>query len=67
MRSVSLNAPHDFGSNGLRIESFLRGLDEAVTNALRDAAGIAPPAAEDDEGDDEAPPVSTDSSEPAAT
>lgn len=62
MRSASLNAPHDFGSNGLRIESFLRGLDEAVTNALRDAAGTAPPAADDADEDgtpDTAPPDDT--------
>ncbi len=58
MRSASLNAPHDFGSNGLRIESFLRALDEAVTTALRDAAGTAPPAADDVE-DEAIPPVTT--------
>lgn len=34
MRSVSLNAPHDFGSNGTRIEGFLTALDDAVTNLL---------------------------------
>lgn len=36
MRSVSLNALHDFGSNGLRIERFLIALDGAVTELLRD-------------------------------
>lgn len=36
MRSVSLNAPHDFGSNGQRIEAFLSELDDAVTTLLRD-------------------------------
>jgi hypothetical protein len=36
MRSASLNALHDFGSNGLRIEAFLAALDDAVTTLLRD-------------------------------
>jgi hypothetical protein len=36
MRSASLNALHDFGSNGSRIEEFLAALDEAVTTLLRD-------------------------------
>jgi len=36
MRSASLNAPHDFGSNGERIELFLTALDDAVTILLRD-------------------------------
>lgn len=36
MRSASLNALHDFGANGTRIESFLAALDEAVTALLRD-------------------------------
>lgn len=36
MRSASLNALHDFGSNGTRIEDFLAALDEAVTTLLRD-------------------------------
>lgn len=36
MRSASLNALHDFGSNGLRIEEFLTALDDAVTTLLRD-------------------------------
>ncbi|MOA69555.1 hypothetical protein D3C78_1978140 [compost metagenome] len=36
MRSASLNAQHDFGSNGRRIETFLAALDDAVTTLLRD-------------------------------
>lgn len=36
MRSASLNALHDFGENGLRIEAFLEALDDAVTVMLRD-------------------------------
>lgn len=36
MRSASLNALHDFGSNGRRIEAFLAALDDAVTTLLRD-------------------------------
>lgn len=36
MRSASLNALHDFGSNGTRIEAFLAALDDAVTTLLRD-------------------------------
>lgn len=36
MRSVSLHAVHDFGSNGTRIEEFLVALDDQVTTLLRD-------------------------------
>lgn len=36
MRSASLHALHDFGSNGLRIEQFLGALDDAVMILLRD-------------------------------
>lgn len=36
MRSASLNAIHDFGANGRRIEDFLSALDDAVTTLLRD-------------------------------
>jgi hypothetical protein len=36
MRSASLNALHDFGTNGRRIEAFLTTLDDAVTTLLRD-------------------------------
>ena len=43
MRSASLNALHDFGSNGLRIEEFLGALDDAVTTLLRDNPGANQP------------------------
>ena len=36
MCSASLNALHDFGDNGRRIEEFLIALDDAVTTLLRD-------------------------------
>jgi len=49
MRSVSLNAQYDFGSNGTRIEGFLVALDEAVTTFLRDNPDIDQPV-EDDAG-----------------
>ena len=55
MRSASLNALHDFGSNGTRIEEFLGGLDEAVTTLLRDNPNANQPA----EAEPEAPPVGT--------
>lgn len=42
MRSASLNALHDFGSNGQRIEEFLTALDDAVTTLLRDNPTIDP-------------------------
>ncbi|HUH76391.1 MAG TPA: DUF1499 domain-containing protein [Devosia sp.] len=48
MRSASLNAQHDFGSNGLRIESFLTALDEAITVLLRDNPNANQPLEEDD-------------------
>lgn len=44
MRSASLHALHDFGSNGQRIESFLAALDEAVTTTLRDNPAANQPA-----------------------
>jgi len=40
MRSASLNALHDFGTNGQRIERFLSELDNAVTVLLRDNANV---------------------------
>jgi len=43
MRSVSLNALHDFGSNGRRIEGFLIALDQEVTELLRDNPNITEP------------------------
>ena len=50
MRSASINAPHDFGSNGSRISRFMVNLDNEVTTLLRDnpTAGQQAPA-EDDE------------------
>ena len=36
MRSASLNARHDLGSNGLRVEEFLVAFDDAITTLLRD-------------------------------
>lgn len=44
MRSASLNALHDFGSNGARIEDFLGALDDAVTTLLRDNPNANQPA-----------------------
>ena len=55
MRSASLNALHDFGSNGLRIEEFLGALDDAVTTLLRDNPGANQPIEPEVE-----PPVETD-------
>lgn len=43
MRSASLNAPHDFGSNGERIETFLNTLDDSVTTLLRDNPTVNQP------------------------
>ena len=43
MRSASLNALHDFGSNGQRIEHFLAMLDETVTTLLRDNPNVNAP------------------------
>jgi len=54
MRSASINAPHDFGSNGSRIEDFMIALDNEVTTLLRDNPNPAQPTPEDDEP---APPV----------
>jgi hypothetical protein len=44
MRSASLNAVHDFGSNGVRIEDFLMALDDEVTRLLRDNPNANRPA-----------------------
>lgn len=49
MRSASLNALHDFGSNGQRIEEFLIALDDAVTVLLRDNPPIDPAVEPEDE------------------
>ena len=43
MRSASINAPHDFGSNGTRIEDFLVALDTEVTTLLRDNPNATQP------------------------
>ncbi|MHA6729435.1 DUF1499 domain-containing protein [Devosia sp. A369] len=53
MRSASLNALHDFGSNGQRIEAFMIALDDAVTTLLRDNPNANAPV----EADVEAIPV----------
>ncbi|UJW85333.1 DUF1499 domain-containing protein [Devosia sp. SL43] len=56
MRSASLNAIHDFGANGLRIEDFLSALDDAVTTLLRDNPNANQPVEvepEDEAGEDE--------------
>lgn len=62
MRSASLNAIHDFGANGRRIESFLAALDDAVTTLLRDNPNAnqpveAEPEDSDVEADAEAAPA----------
>lgn len=49
MRSASLHALHDFGSNGLRIEQFMAEVDEAVTILLRDNPGANQPLETDDD------------------
>jgi len=49
MRSASINAPHDFGSNGLRISRFMVTLDNEVTTLLRDNPNANQPADNDDE------------------
>lgn len=55
MRSVSLNAIHDFGGNGLRVEEFLSALDEQVTALLRDNPNITQPIIETPSGAATAP------------
>lgn len=59
MRSASLNALHDFGSNGKRIEDFLAALDDAVTTLLRDNPNANQPVEADDNPEAEvaAPPA----------
>ncbi|KKB76652.1 hypothetical protein VW35_17995 [Devosia soli] len=49
MRSASINAPHDFGSNGTRIENFMIALDNEVTTLLRDNPTANQPAPAEDE------------------
>ncbi|MDV3251825.1 DUF1499 domain-containing protein [Devosia sp. BK] len=55
MRSASINAPHDFGSNGSRIEDFMIALDNEVTTLLRDNPTANQPTPADD--DEPAPAV----------
>jgi len=45
MRSASIGAVHDFGSNGTRIEQFLVSLDNEVTAFLRDNPNVNTPVA----------------------
>ena len=52
MRSASLNALHDFGDNGLRIEGFLIALDDAVTTLLRDNPNANQPIEAEPDGDE---------------
>ncbi|ODT83500.1 MAG: hypothetical protein ABS76_03845 [Pelagibacterium sp. SCN 64-44] len=49
MRSASIGAPIDFGSNGNRISAFMVALDNEVTAFLRDNPNINEPAAVDEE------------------
>ncbi|MEO5805807.1 DUF1499 domain-containing protein [Devosia sp.] len=58
MRSASLNAEHDLGSNGPRIEQFLTQLDDEVTNMLRDNPNANQPA------DAEPDPAAPDAADP---
>ncbi len=53
MRSASLNARHDLGANGTRVEQFLIDLDGAITDLLRDNPNANLPV----EGDQETPVV----------
>lgn len=48
MRSASINAPHDFGANGTRIERFMVNLDNEVTTLLRDNPNVNRPTPDDD-------------------
>lgn len=57
MRSASLNAPHDFGSNGRRIEAFLVALDDAITTLLRDNPNANQPVEADEPDEGLADPV----------
>jgi hypothetical protein len=55
MRSVSLNAPHDFGSNGIRLESFLTNLDDTITTLLVENPDINLPVPVEPEGEVQPP------------
>lgn len=48
MRSASIGAAHDFGSNGNRIMSFLSSLDNEVTAFIRDNPSLNQPDAADE-------------------
>jgi hypothetical protein len=56
MRSASLAAGHDLGTNGNRIEEFLLALDNSVTILMRDAA-LATPEPEPTVEEEAPPPV----------
>ncbi|NGP17324.1 DUF1499 domain-containing protein [Devosia aurantiaca] len=62
MRSASIGAPHDFGSNGNRISDFLVALDNEVTAFLRDNPTISGPVVTQEEA---APDVETGPAEPS--
>lgn len=49
MRSASINAPHDFGSNGGRISNFMVAMDNEVTTLLRDNPNVTRPVPADEE------------------
>jgi hypothetical protein len=49
MRSASINAWHDFSSNGERISEFMVALDGEVTRLLRDNPNANQPVAEEEE------------------
>lgn len=55
MRSASINAVHDFGSNGSRIEGFLVDLDTEITTLLRDNPNADQPVDDDAATDPTAP------------
>lgn len=57
MRSASINAPHDFGSNGERIEDFLVALDTEITTLLRDNPNANQPVEADPDADAGADPA----------
>jgi hypothetical protein len=68
MRSASINALHDFGSNGDRIEDFLIALDTEITALLRDNPNADQPveAADDPTPADQDAPAPGDEPEPPA-
>ncbi|MEO8686430.1 MAG: DUF1499 domain-containing protein [Devosia sp.] len=66
MRSASINAIHDFGSNGSRIEDFLVALDTEITTLLRDNPNADQPV-EADPDEDAGRPTQSDDPAPAPT